>query len=191
MPKPLHTPDYQIKKSIFTPGSEYATRSTEDGSLIEYIGFYHTYPNGTVYSGANYDRSSSVPLLRLPGIGPNGGRYYEITSADYSNHVAPTYHIPTPNSDDYKRGTMSRYIVQQRNVLTNITEISQAQFERVNISNNIGIDGNRYKSLIIKWTITGSEPTIIKANQTALIAAEYEIPGIRYYLSDLTEFSKK
>ena len=186
MPRPLYTPEYQIQTALFTDGGEF--RVIDDQT--EYIGFYHVYPNGSIYSGAQYDAVSSQELQRVPGIAftDTTQPYYDITGRDYSRYSAPTYHLPVITAEDRRRGTIIRFIVQQRNDHDNITEIDVNQFNYINQRSQPGIDADRYQSLELTWTIAGPRQEVQKANTRALTQANATIPGIRIYLSDPLEF---
>jgi hypothetical protein len=196
MPRPLYTPEYQIQTALFTAGGEFQI----PGERSDYIGFYHVYPNGSIYTGAQYDSATSQELIRLPGIAltPMAREYYDITGRDYSRHTAPVYYLPVITAEDRRRGTIIRFIAQQRNDHANITEIDVDQFNSINQSNQLGIDADRYQALELIWTISGPRDDVQKANTRALVNAEFAdssdfgrrvaIPGIRIYLSDPLEF---
>ena len=186
MPRPLYTPKYQIQSALFTNGNEFQII----GEQSDYIGFYHVYPNGSVYTGAQYDPVTSQELIRLPGLALTAmtRRYYDITGRDYSRYLAPVYHLPVITAEDRRRGTIIRFIVQQRNDHDNITEIDVNQFNYINQRSQPGIDADRYQSLELTWTIAGPREEVQKANTRALTQANATIPGIRIYLSDPLEF---
>ena len=186
MPRPLYTPEYQIQTALFTAGGEFHVINDQS----EYIGFYHVYPDGSIFTGASYDAAVSQELQRVPGIAftDTTQPYYDITGQDYSRHVAPVYYLPEITAEDRRRGSLIRFIVQQRNDHDNITEIDVSQFNGINERNQIGIDGNGYLGREIIWTISGPRDEVQKANIRALVAAESDMPGIRMYLSDPLEF---
>ena len=66
--KTYYTND-EIINDLFTQGKEWMT---ED--FIEYIGPYHTYPNGAIYSGAEYS-DESVQLMPYTALIDPAHRY--------------------------------------------------------------------------------------------------------------------
>jgi hypothetical protein len=189
MPRPsLYTPKEKIRIG-YTDGQEFVTLSSRE----EYIGFYHVYPNGSVYSERSYDVYKSVELLEVSTAyfnDPNNKRYTDIKKVKYDNYITPVYYSPTPTADDYRVGILNRYIVQKRNEPYIIIEVSKEQINTLNIVNTRGIDGNLYVGKRIEWCITGNREDVIKSNLRILTNAEDTIPGISKYLSDLTEFFK-
>ena len=72
-----------------------------------------------------------------------------------------------------------------------ITEIDQEQFDLISKKNREGIDGNLYTQLHINWKIAGkSEDEIVFMNNKTLDRVEDEFPGLRYYLTNLLEYSQ-
>ena len=188
MPRPLYTPEHQIQKALYTAGNELQVPD-ETGQLQNYIGLYHIYPNGSIYSGAVYDPVYSVELTRIASghlATDVNDVYFNITGID-KTYESPRYFIPDITPEDVKRGTVPRFLVQQINELDNITEIDRPQF---NLHGSIprGIDPDRFRKTSLTWTIAGPREDVQKANIRALVAAEYDMPGIRVYLSDPLEF---
>ena len=64
MPRPLYTPEYQIQTALYTAGNEFQVLD-DTGMYQNYIGLYHIYPNGSIYSGAAYDLVYSIELRRI------------------------------------------------------------------------------------------------------------------------------
>ena len=203
--KPVYTPPAKIRSSLYTDGKEYSDGETYQ----EYIGLYHIYPNGAVYSEASYMTNISRPLMSYvvqgeeapildisgkdTGItGINNLQYFSVTEARFHNHYAPPYFYPRPLKRDYDVGYFSRIFVQKINSTTDLTEISLDESERINTDNSPGIDGAIYKRAIIEWTIDGPIDSVRKANKRSIIFAmqQHNIIGLDLYLSDLDEFHK-
>ena len=49
--KPMYTPDEQVEAGLYTDGKEWMTVE----GFEEYIGLYHKYPNGAVYSEGTFN----------------------------------------------------------------------------------------------------------------------------------------
>ena len=56
--KPVYTPKSKINSNLYTEGLQYSYADTYE----EYVGLYHIYPNGAIYSESSY-MSTSVPLV--------------------------------------------------------------------------------------------------------------------------------
>ena len=190
--RPAYSLPEQIKTGLYTTGKEYMFVD-----LREYIGPYHVYPNGAVYTEANYS-DRSVPLIPYVSsqenkkvLGEdrnveNNSIYFKLTGKKFNKYVEPQYYYPTVTEDDKEQGFIERYFVQRINNLNEITEISRQQFQSVNTNNTVGIDGGIYNKLRLQWIIAGD---VVKENQIKLQRAELTMPGISNYLTDLDEFS--
>lgn len=189
MPRPsLYTPKEKIRIG-YTNGQEYITLATREN----YIGFYHIYPNGSVYSERMYDASRSVELLEMSTAYFNNEDnkvYFDLKKMKFDKYIAPVYYSPKPTADDYRIGILNRYIVQKRNETSILIEVSKEQLNSMNVTNRRGIDGNLYIGKRIEWCITGAREDVIKSNLRILTYAEDTMPGISNYFSDLTEFYK-
>ena len=116
-------------------------------TLEEYIGLYHIYPNGAIYSQAHFSPKVSKPLVQYVGqstpievideqgngIGTttlNNSMYYRMTETRFNNHYAPPYHYPEPSLTSYDVGHFDRFFAQRINDIGDITEITPDEFER-------------------------------------------------------------
>jgi hypothetical protein len=184
-----YIPNNRIK-TAYTSGREYIKLSDR----TEYIGFYHTTPQGAIFTERVFDATKSEELILVPaGYFDNGNNstYFGIKqNLKFNKYVLPVYYIPKPTPAEYNVGILRRYVVQKRNELNNITEISPEQAKSINTTNRIGIDGNLYKLYTVEWTLRGNINDVERANAKVLATAEAEIPGIRSYFSDLLEFYK-
>ena len=203
--RPVYTPKAKINSNLYTEGLQYSYADTFD----EYVGLYHIYPNGAIYSEAFYMPNTSVPLipyvrqgedinlLDVNGadtkvISKNNSLYYSITKSRFHKHYAPPYFYPTPNEKMYDVGFMSRQFAQKINDHNDITEISPDELDRINQKNNPGIDGGIYIIGQIQWTIDGPISDVRKTNAAAIADLERRgITGLSTYLSDLDEFHKE
>ena len=203
--RPIYTPPSKIRTALYSIGKEYMSAET----LEEYIGLYHIYPNGAIYSGAQFYVDTSEPLVpyveqRTPiemideqgnGTGTttlNNSMYYRMTEARFNNHYAPPYYYPEPTLASYDVGHFLRFFAQRMNDTSDITEITPDEFDRKNSDNSPGIDEGLYKFLNLKWTIDGPIDDVRKANQRVIETAERDnnFIDLHRYLSDLDEFHR-
>ncbi len=201
--RPVYSPSYQIEKGQFTAGKELMFFDTYQ----EYVGLYHTYPNGATYSGAEWT-SRSIPLVPFTianaktdllsekgekiGVSDslNNTQYFQLTEARFNKHYPPPYYYPIPTVENYDVGFINRFFAQKINDRSNITEINPTEYDKRNPDNKPGIDEGLYKFLKIEWSITGPVDDVRKANIKVLEYNEQFMPGIKSYLSDPDEFHK-
>jgi hypothetical protein len=178
-------PKYKITRG-YTSGGEYIVKNTTE----DYIGFYHIYPNGAIYSNNELLRSS-VELVRSRSLTSATSKlYYSIKKLTFDKHVLPVFHMPVITDENRNRGTVSRYFAQKINEPQLIIEIDFKQAKAANRSNKVGINRNIWNVINIEWTISGDIDQVRKANNKVLTYASRTIPGIDMYLTDLLEFHK-
>ena len=202
--RPLNTPLNRIILRQLTNGKEYMIMQEDPSSdfdlvpTVEYIGLYHIYPNGAVYTGA-VPTSLSQPLTRyfrteinanletINTFPENNLVYASLTNTRFYNYVTPTMYYPVPDEQQRRNGIMRRYFAQKINE-PDILEISSNAFLSENEYNTIGIDDKLYITIQLDWTIKGPIEEVRKTNRRVISVNETEMPGLRNFLSDLTEF---
>jgi len=187
----------------------------------EYIGPYHVYPNGAIYSGAEYSDESVQLMPYAPQVNPaprvdelaapdrfsrtrqvtdtperplrteNNTIYFQLTKRRFDLHYQPKAHYPMPTEQDYRRGFLRRFFVQRINDEVDITEVSATEFDKFNKSNNPGVDGGLYNRKVVNWSIVGDISQVTKVNERVVLDSEVEMPGIVNFLTDYTELHKK
>jgi hypothetical protein len=190
----IYYPDWQITKNLYTNGGEY---TTEDG--IEYVGYYHKYTTGEVYSESNWSPLNSIKLKTLSANRPVVNTVYEnIKSISIDELKAPLAYSPILSIDDYYNGDFNRYFVVRRNNLNQIVEVNKTEFDK--LSNSRGVDGNLYTGLIINWKLTGPrndvyenstlvEKGVIDQNIRSIQATRKYASSMFTYLTDMLEYS--
>lgn len=202
--RPIYTPKTKIKNGLYTEGKELMFAET----LKEYIGLYHKYPNGAVYSEAGYNTNSKLLMAYTSAIEPaqvkdvngrntgvsgsfNNSIYHQITGARFNKHKSPEYFYPQPRPKDYRRGSFLRYFAVHVSNPNSILEISPFMFDNINDNNEGGIDSRIYKTTSLSWTITGPVRDVQKTNLRMIQFHEQRVPGLQRYLTDLDEFHQK
>lgn len=163
-------------------------------TLKEYVGEYHVYKNGAVFSDAEYDAKTSKQLMPLikPLENPICQTYLKLSKKLFSAYVPPTQYFKTLDSAEYTVGKTERYIVQKINEHRKIYEVDFDQFKSLNKLNQKGINGFIYRRVAIPWTIVGDIDVVRKQNQDAIMAAEETVPGIgTYLLTNPLEFVRR
>ena len=87
MQKPVYTPIEQIETSLYTIGKEWMIIDTNE----EYIGLYHKYPNGAVYTEAVFF-DNSIELIPYVQLNINSSIYFKLTGARFNNYINPKYY---------------------------------------------------------------------------------------------------
>jgi hypothetical protein len=187
---PLKRPYYalhQIVSGKYTAGNEFVL---SDGS--DYIGSYHILPNTQVFTMPIPKLDSEELFAKRTDISEVVKRYNLITQQDASRYVSPISQQPMPSTDDYEFGEIQRFFVQKRNnPRITIMEIDEPQFNKINQTNDPGINGVIWNSILIPWVISKIPPedaSII--NQRSLITAERSFRWISRYVSNFLEFYK-
>jgi len=183
-PQP-YTPKYKIQRG-FTEGNEYIIRNTNEN----YVGLYHIYPNGAIYSNGELTADSVELIRNLFNDSPNNLTYFTLRNLTFDRYRYPVFYLPLPTDDDYKIGILTRYFAQKINEPDVIIEIDSKQAKSANRSNKVGINRYIWNVQAVEWTITGDTEQVTKANKKVLSFSEQRIPGITMYLYNLLEFHK-
>lgn len=184
----LHYTPNQITKGLYTTGSVW---QTELG--LEYIGAYHTYVTGEVYSESEWNSTKSVKLIPIVYEEKPVTAYKRLKTITPGNRTPQSYTaIVTQN--DRVAGFITRYFIKKTNELK-IIEINLEQFNAY-LSNEF--DKNLYQTISIKWIITGSLetqykngvkiPSVAQQNLTAIRIAQETMPGINIVLANPIQF---
>lgn len=172
----VYYPDGQIQKGLYTQGGEWMF---EDGT--EYIGDYHKYTTGEVYTRGSYVKNVSKPLV--PFVSVTQTDLTEAKKYDKLNKVVSSYNFAVygktiPTIDDYGRGYIVRYFVK-RHFNDIITEVTKDTYGTLNKEFYIKLD--------IRWKLNGDAVIV---NQRTVNTAEKTIEGISNYITNYSEFVK-
>jgi len=163
-------------------------------TLKEYVGEYHVYKNGAVYSDAEYNPQTSkqlMPLIR-PLENPICQTYLKLSKKLFSAYRPPTQHFKILDAAEYEAGQTERFIIQKINEPRKIYEVDFDTFKSWNVLNQPGINGFIYRRINIPWTIVGNVDTVRRQNQNAILAAEETVPGIgTFLLTNPLEFVRR
>lgn len=162
-------------------------------NLQEYVGEYHVYPNGAVYSDAEYNPQTSKELIRYiePLQNPICQTYLKISRKLFANYSPPTQVFKIVTSDDYDSGFVDRYVIQKINEPEKIFEVDLDTFKSLNRFNQPGLNEFVYRRDFIRWRLTGDVDYVLEWNSKAIQELELTIPGAGTRLfSDPLEFVK-
>lgn len=201
----IYYPESQIAKGQITRGKEWMT---EDGE--EYIGTYHTYITGEVFTLPEWDERSSVKLVPYAPTKKYVDRYHKAlykvlgndatvkSDTDITRYSAPHHRLAVPTEQDFENGYYMRYAVSKRNdPMYPMREITSDDMKYYS-SAGIGINQYLWKLATVQWKLTGPEhdivsngviitPGIVDTNRRVLQSLENDFPSIKYLFRDLKE----
>ena len=179
----------EITNDLYTSGGEYMTVDNQ-----EYIGLYHTYSTGEIFSLSKWNARKSRKLIPYKELSESEKQYQvlkPLIQTDYQSIKSFVLKINEKNRID---GFVDRYFLYNV-VSNNIQEVSNVTYN--NLEKNI-IDPNLYKSVQIQWYIAGNLedeningvfiPGVRTKNKNEIRIASQTIRGISAYLNNLIEF---
>ena len=195
----LYYPENQIIRNLYTSGKQFML---ETG--IEYVGFYHKYSTGEVYTESGWNEFQSKKLIpyRDSYTIENNSVYRNLTKTPVDKFVAPVYYFPILKESDYVNGFVTRYFVRRNNVSTDafaIIEINESQYSKITTIGN-GVNGNLYTGIEIPWKLTGPRKDVITdgiktesgvedTNERIVTVNNVKMPGLLLYVNDFIELS--
>jgi len=174
-------------------------QSTQGGQLMyadtlqEYVGDYHVYENGAVYSDAEYNPQTSKELIKFiqPLQNPICQTYLKISRKLFANYTPPNQIFKTITPEDYNIGFVDRYVVQKINEPQKIWEVDLDTFKSLNRFNQPGLNEYVYRRDFVKWRLKGPADYVFEWNSKAIQELEATIPGVGTRLfTDPMEFVK-
>jgi hypothetical protein len=208
--KKIYYPESQIEKNLYTSGKEWMYLQTWQ----EYIGYYHRYTNGEVYTEREWDPNRSLALIKykenpepyfryldLKNYTIYNGEKYEIIGAQkYFSYIAPRAVKVIPSSSEIESGNMIRYFVFKRNEPNKVIfEVDKRQIEDFN-KDNVGINQYLYNYFEMPWKLSGPEfdvflngilktPGVVTTNQRIIDRFSKKFPILRQILNNPREHS--
>ena len=184
----LHYTPNQITKALYTTGSEW---QTESGA--EYIGPYHTYTTGEIYSETEWNPQKSIKLLSFVTESKDVSSYKQLKTITVQTQTPQSY-TPIVNQNDRVAGFITRYFIKK----TNESKIIEIDLQQYNAYLAKRIDKNLYQTIAIKWIITGpletqykngvEIPSVMQQNLNAIRVAQETMPGINIVLANPIQF---
>ena len=201
----MYIPKGKIEnKQYYTNGGEFRLSNG-----TEYIGYYHKDTFGNNWTGKEHTNASSQLISASPSITKdnNSGSDYQTLKYNKingtSNILGPNAQlIPTTNYSvsvgDYAVGYKRRYFIKY-NASTRLKfdELSSSTYK------DLQLDNSQYHTVMytlvsLMWRVRGPledqyknniliRPGVYSSNKRSVDEAEKTCPGIRLYLTDLTE----
>ena len=184
-------PISEITTDLYTPGKQWMTETN-----VEYIGAYHKYLTGEVYTKAQWQPDRSVILIPYidQTISNKNITYFKLKPEIQLARTSPTAHNVVATVNDYRRGLLQRFFIKKRNDNA-IIEINKQQF---NAWQTDQIDKKLYVAIEIAWYISGPTndvittgilvPGVATRNKKQIQLAANIIPEIATYLTNPLQF---
>lgn len=178
----------EITNNLYTSGSAWMTESR-----VEYIGAYHTYITGEVYTDATWNSKTSNKLIKYTVENTAVTAYKKLKKINVKYDM-PHSSIIQITPADIKAGSVRRYFLKKINELT-ITEIDSTEFEKYSTNK---FDPILYSAITLNWKISGDiydnsadgvfHRGVQTTNRLMVAAAEINMPGMLTKLTNYTEY---
>jgi hypothetical protein len=169
----------QMVNDLFTNGGEFMLLRNFD----EYVGFYHRYTTGEVFTENKWDPLKSERLIRFRSFTDSQKKYYDVKffhkvspsnpgirrKNSFNEHEYYKYSSPRPTkrkltTAEIDSGKTYRYFVTKRNERERVFfEISTDQARDYN-DNYKGINQYLYEMISVPWKVDGPEYDIYQNN---------------------------
>ena len=210
----IYYQDHQITKNLFTNGKEFMTLF----DWKEYIGAYHVYSTGEVYTEAEWHPTKSTKLARYIERSETYFKYIDIKHyakrasgqkalitgniPKYDNYKKPISVFIKPTNDDYTEGFVVRHFAYKRNERNQFfVEVDKKQTIDYYVD-RMGMNRYLYGLFDLTWKLTGpefdiknSEGNIIEfgvvdTNKRTVARLSREFPILAVTLNNPKQFSK-
>lgn len=168
----IYYPEDQIVKNLFTNGKEFMLLR----NFEEYVGFYHRYTTGEVFTQHEWNPLKSERLIRFRTLSEPKKKYYDIklfhkvgpnnpgvrrknsnNTDEYFRYTAPIPSKRKLTQKEIDTGKTYRYFVTKRNERDRVFfEISTDQ-GLTYAKKNDGINQFLYELITIPWKVDGPE----------------------------------
>ena len=193
----------QITTGLITKGEEWMFVDT-----TEYIGQYHRYTTGEVFSKATFVDGISralIPYVNIKAVGLENSDgvnlakqfiYDNVKTLDIKKMMLPNPDIEPVTDDDMKNGFMERYFGYRYD--NNCIELNKEKFNQ--IGSEDGLSDVLYLKVKLKWKIGGPtydikdergnilEAGVFDTNKRTVALYSEKYPLIKYKLMDYLEF---
>lgn len=178
----------EIVTNLYTPGQELMTTDN-----VEYVGLYHKYTTGEVYSQPTWDKNKSVKLIKYKDQPESVIEYNKISDIEIDYKSFNTYNVAI-TKENINNGYVDRFIIKRANdnVFYEVNSDTYDMYTREDI------DPVLYLAVKFKWYITGNIndvrqgniliPGVPSNNYKELQTAEKTVPNITSYLTDLLQY---
>jgi hypothetical protein len=178
----------EIVNNLYTTGQELMTTDN-----VEYVGLYHKYTTGEIYSQPTWNKNKSVKLIKYKEQSESVIEYNKISDIEINYKSFNTYNVVI-TKENINNGYIDRFIIKRSN--DNIFyEVNSDTYDAYTSEE---IDPVLYSAVKLKWYITGNIndtqkgnitiPGVQSNNYKELQTAEITVPGISLYFTDLLQY---
>lgn len=188
MRRRIYYTDRQITKNLYTLGKEWQFETGE-----EYVGPYHTYTTGEVFTQSEWNSTTSKKLVEYKQIDENVTQYRKLNSVKITNTTVNSAIVQITNENRVS-GFVTRYIAKKYNE-TKIIETDIMHYE-LWLKNKI--DKNLWDIIPVEWKISGPITSLMKnevltlgvreTNTNTVANLETRMPGISAYLNNPIQY---
>ena len=178
----------EITTDLYTTGQQWMTVDKK-----EYIGLYHKYTTGEVYTQPKWNKNKSLKLVKYKKQNLQNEVYDRISKVTLNYNSFNTFNLVV-NKKDIDAGFINRFIIKKVNEVK-FYEINEKTYKDYT---NEKIDPALYTAVKIKWTITGPLQTTTKGsviipsvrdiNIAEVEQAEKQLPGLSIFLNDPLQY---
>ena len=172
--KKVYYPDAQIQKGLYTNGKEYMFTNG-----IEYIGDYHKYTTGEVFTKSTFLRGVSKRLISYIDLSIADTsakfKYDSLNKFDATFNFA-IYGKSIPLELDYGNGYFLRYFVK-RHFNDIVTEVTKDVYST--------LTDKFYQKVEVRWKLVDNAAMV---NRKQIQLANESVIGLSNYITNYTEF---
>lgn len=202
----------QIQKNLFTSGKQWMTLD----DWKEYVGFYHKYSTGEVFTERDWIPNVSMKLIPYRNRSESYFKYADLKEyknisgnklkiigssiTEMGNFRTPVPTKKPPTRDDFARGNMQRYFIYKRNEINRVFfEIDSVQASNYDLKRH-GINQTLYGMETISWKLNGPEfdeyykgilytPGVVDTNSRIILKMSSKFPIFERILTDPREYT--
>ena len=178
MRKKRYYTDEEIITDQYTIGQQYMTNDR-----IEYIGLYHKYLTGEIYTERIYIPNKSRILVPYETESADAKFFRLSKPKTKTKFQTPKQHNISITTNNIKNKSLTRNIL--KNVSTN--QLIEIDSKTVNLYRQKKIDNNLYQLITFKWVITGPVNTVNENGVTKLGVVEQNINEIQKKSKEMPE----
>lgn len=180
----------EITTNLYTSGKEWMLQQDN----TEYIGLYHRYLTGEVFTEPKWTPPLSKKLIPYTEVDTKTYVYTSLKPEIVTKYESAAAAYPNITADDKKAGFVTRYFIKRYDYKLAL-EITEADYQKWQ---NADLDPILYQAVKVKWIITGPKQTttingiktlgVFEQNTKTITELEQTIPGISNTLSNPLQY---
>lgn len=188
--KRIYYSDNEITNNLYTLGQEWMLQETN----TEYIGLYHRYLTGEVFTESTWNPSLSKKLIPYESKDTKTYVYSKLKPDILTKYINANAIYPTITTDDRLAGYIYRYFIKRYDQKQAI-ETAESDYQSWL---NTDIDPVLFQAVKIKWIIAGPKQTtningiitigVYDQNSETIKSAELKMPGISATLTNPLQY---